>query len=254
MSSQSTFASAAFEQLNLVLFGAAALFSLLTWSWWPILIGGVGEVLYLAVVPSLPAYRARLDRKRAGEQADLAAAETNELRQSLPPAEREKYDGLLRTAEEIKRNYAQLHPATREFLDAITVQLDKLLGRYLSMSASYAQSVRYLDATDPRALESQLIEVTASLQQPGDQLHEVEEKQQKILRLRIEKRAKAEENAGILRTQLETIAQFILLLKDQSFTLRDPKEISGRIDAMMSEVESTESTVKELEGFFGEEA
>jgi len=42
-------------------------------------------------------------------------------------------------------------------------------------------------------------------------------------------------------------------MKDQSLTLRDPQELTGKIESMLSDVESTESTVKELEEFYTEE-
>ena len=69
----------------------------------------------------------------------------------------------------------------------------------------------------------------------------------------MEKRAKVEDNNKVLGTQLETIEQFLFLMKYQSLSMRDPGEVAGKIESMLADVESTESTVRELEGFFGEE-
>lgn len=253
MSFSERFRSALFEQLNIVLIAAFAIFSLVTWNWWPAVVGGVAELLYLAVVPGLPVYTDRLRKKEEREKRELLTDRTRAAMESLPQEDRQLYRRLVDTGEEIKKNYRQLHPTTQQFLDAITAQLDRLLNRYLTMRQAYVHSVRYLDSTSVSELQRKLDEVTATLEREGNMVHDVEEKQKKILELRLVKRAKAEENTHILKTQLDTIEQFILLLKDQSFTLRDPKEISSQIDSMMSEVESTESTVKELEAFFGEE-
>jgi len=40
------------------------------------------------------------------------------------------------------------------------------------------------------------------------------------------------------------------LIRDQSLTMRDPQEITYRLDTLVQDVEQTESTVREVEALF----
>lgn len=244
--------SAFISQINLVCIAGAGLFTLVSWNWIPLIIGGVCEALYLTVVPPLPWYHRRFERKKWKIKQELIEAETKKILSSLPQSDREKFQRLVAVCDEIKKNYAALHPATQFFLDAITQKLDRLLARYLRIRQVYDRSEKYLSSTGYGELQNKLQHINTDIRQANERIRDVQEKQKAILEKRLEKRSKVEDNNNILRTQLETIEQFILLMKDQSLTLKEPGEVTGQIESMMGEVESTESTVKELEGFYDE--
>ncbi len=246
------FKSALLSQLNIVWLAGISLFSIVSWNWLPFIIGGLIEAAYLIVIPPSPWYHRRLEQKSQKEKSELIEREKNKVLNALPQEDREQYLKLVRACDETKKNYQSLHPATQTFLEAISTQLDRLLSRYLMMRQAYVQSTQYLSNTPLQELKDKVMVISNSIQQGDERIREVQEKQKTILEQRLEKRSKVDDNSTILRTQLDTIEQFILLMKDQSLTLRDPDEVTGQIDSMMNEVQSTESTVKELEGFFKE--
>jgi hypothetical protein len=44
----------------------------------------------------------------------------------------------------------------------------------------------------------------------------------------------------------------LMLVRDQSVTMRDPHEVSERLDSLVHDVEQTEQTVQQVEAIFSE--
>ena len=241
------------SQINLVVVAGFGLFSLVSWNWLPLIVGSIGEALYLAVVPNLPWYHRRLAAKAERQKLEASQEATKKILDTLPHEDREHFKRLVSVSDEIKRNYQSLHPATKSFLDSIAQQHERLLSRFLTMKQAQHQSEQYLASTRLEELQEKLARINTELAEQDSRIQEVQQKQKTILEKRLEKRAKVEDNNKVLGTQLETIEQFLFLMKDQSLSMRDPGEVAGKIESMLADVESTESTVRELEGFFGEE-
>lgn len=241
------------EQLNIVIFGGLLLFSAVTWSAIPLFIALLGEAAYLAIVPPLAPYRQRLlNRERARKQQQVEA-ESKKLLANVLQTDREQFSRLVGVTSDIKTNYQSLNPTTLPLLEGITAKLDGLLARYLTMLHAYRHSENYLANTRLSELESKKKEITSSIEGQSDSLREVLSKQLTVIEKRVEKHRQVEANTRVLKTQLDTIEQFIFLLKDQSFAMKEPKELNSQIDTLVAEVEGTESAVKELESFFSEQ-
>ena len=68
-----------------------------------------------------------------------------------------------------------------------------------------------------------------------------------MLLKRKERFAKALENRQVIEAQTETVLEVLQLLRDQSFAMRDPREISAQLDGLVSSAEETERGVRDME-------
>ena len=68
-----------------------------------------------------------------------------------------------------------------------------------------------------------------------------------MLLKRLERYKKAEENRQLVDAQTETVLEVLQLLRDQSYSMRDPREITEQLDGLVSAAEETERGVKDME-------
>ena len=52
--------------------------------------------------------------------------------------------------------------------------------------------------------------------------------------------------------QCAAVEDVLLLVRDQSVTMRDPQQVSERLDSLVHDVEQTEQTVQQVEAIFSD--
>ena len=52
--------------------------------------------------------------------------------------------------------------------------------------------------------------------------------------------------------QIAAVEDVLLLVRDQSVTMRDPQQVSDRLDSLVHDVEQTEQTVQQVETIFSD--
>jgi hypothetical protein len=68
-----------------------------------------------------------------------------------------------------------------------------------------------------------------------------------VLKKRLDRFAKALENKQLVEAQTETVQEVLRLLRDQSYSIRDPRTITEQLDGLVSSAEETERGVKDME-------
>jgi hypothetical protein len=68
-----------------------------------------------------------------------------------------------------------------------------------------------------------------------------------VLEKRLERYQKAMENRQLVEAQTETVEEVLQLLRDQSYSMRDPRTITAQLDGLVSSAEDTERGVRDLE-------
>ena len=56
----------------------------------------------------------------------------------------------------------------------------------------------------------------------------------------------------MINAQLAATEDVLQLIRDQSVTLRDPQQVSDRLDSLVHDVEQTEQTVQQVETIFSD--
>lgn len=250
----SYFAAAFKSQYNLIGLGTALGFALLSASALPLILAAGVEMVVLPLVAGNARFQ-RLVRARAHEderQRDAARrqAETTELTRLLPPVELQRYRALEVQAGEIRRNYGGLDESSRLLLDELERKLDFLLGFYLRMRCALVRYERYFQTTDPERIQERVAMMEHDMASAPERLREIKARTRAVLEKRLERYQKALENRQLMDAQTETVQEVLQLLRDQSFTMRDPQSITAQLDGLVSAAEETERGVREMEALF----
>ncbi|RMG18738.1 MAG: hypothetical protein D6729_06550 [Deltaproteobacteria bacterium] len=238
------------NRINLAALAGAVGLSAATLSPIPLLIAAGAELLYLATVPGLPRYQRLVDsrfhqqRRLTGRQRDA------EVYERLSPNQQATYDGLLALREQIEENYRRLAGGTPVLAGQSVHKIETLLRSFLRLLDQLNAYRRYLSATDRGRIEREIEELESDLgREESERLREIKSRRLHILKRRLERFEKGEENREIISHQLAAIEDVFRLIHEQSLTARDPQDISKQIDTLTAEIEETEDTVQEMESF-----
>ena len=81
-------------------------------------------------------------------------------------------------------------------------------------------------------------------------MQEINQRRIEILRKRVQKFEKIQENRQVIDAQCAAVEDVLQLIRDQSVTMRDPQEVSAQLDHLVDDVEQTEQSVREMEEIF----
>lgn len=222
-------------QYNLILLAGAVAFALVSWSLLPVILFAGLELIYLSTIPNWPRFQ-RLVRSQ--QSLDERATLYNEL-----PAEmRNRYADLVQIAKGVRENYRNLVQ--------MDDKLDGLMRGYLRLLHAAAVQRQHLQLSSPGEIARQIANLEAGLAQDGEKVKEINEKRLDILRKRLEKFDRIRENRQIIDAQCAAIEDVLKLVRDQSVTLRDSDQLSVQLDTLVTDVETTEQTVRQVEALF----
>jgi len=245
------------SQYNLIGLGTALGFAILSGTAFPLLLAAGVEMMVLPLVAGSERYQ-RLVRARRLDEVDTAKQqkrdlEANEMLRELGESERQRYHGLTTLAREIRENYKGLDESSRMLLEELIKKLDFLLSFYLRMRYSLSRYDNYLATTDPARIEQRIKEIDQEAREGPEKIQQIKGRTRAVLRKRLERYQKAEENRQLVDAQTETVLEVLQLLRDQSYAMRDPREITAQLDGLVSSAEETERGVKDMEELLGSE-
>jgi hypothetical protein len=245
------FAHAFKSQYNLIGLGTAVGFALLAGSFLPLLILAGVEMAVLPLVSGSERFK-RLVRARVSDEKDEVRQqqvdrELSAIFRELPDPERIRYRQLDNLAHEIRQNYQGLDSSSRMLLDELEGKLDFLLGFYLRMRQSVSRYDRYFATTDPERMQERIAMLEHEVQAGPGKVKEVKARTKAVLEKRLVRYQKALENKTLIDAQTETVQEVLQLLRDQSYSMRDPRSITEQLDTLLSSAEETERGVKDME-------
>jgi len=80
-----------------------------------------------------------------------------------------------------------------------------------------------------------------------ERVQQIKARTRSVLEKRLDRYKKAVENRDLIDAQTETVQEVLQLLRDQSYSMRDPRSITEQIDGLVSSAEETERGVKDME-------
>ena len=252
MAEEPNFLAHAFRsQYNLIGLATALGFAALSGNGFPLLIAAGVELIVLPLVSGNERFQ-RLVRAREiqGEQSARVQAKQAQLvdvLRQLPEAERARFRGLETLAQEIRQNYRTLDTSSQALLDELVGKLDFLLSFYLRMRQSLSRMEAYFRTTDAERLDERITMLDHEILNGPERVKEIKTRTRAVLLKRKERFAKALENRQVIEAQTETVLEVLQLLRDQSFAMRDPREISAQLDGLVTSAEETERGVRDME-------
>jgi hypothetical protein len=241
-------------QYNVIGLGAAAAFAVVTGSALPLLLAAGLELIYVSTVPQSSRFRRLVRSWKLAEEKKQHDLRLRQMLHELPPPVQQRYATVQGVVAQIRANYDRLSSTSQIFVGQTEEKFRGLLFGYLRLlQAAHHQRI-YVQTSDATAILNEIKQLDANLQRDIPKVREINQKRIEILKKRLEKFEKIRENWRVVEAQCSAIEDVLQLVKDQSMTMRDPQELTHRIDTLMEDVEQTETAVKEVEALFGEMA
>jgi hypothetical protein len=239
------------SQYNVIGLATAFGFAVLSLNPLPLILAAGVELAVLPLVAGSSRFqrliRARLAEEERSERQARKQSESLALLRELPEGEKQRYRGLETLAAEIRQNYKGLDSSSQMLLDEVVQKLDFLLSFYLRMRHSVMRYESYFATTDPRRIEQRIHGLEREAADGPTRLKEVKARTRGVLEKRLVRYRKAEENRQLVDAQTETVQEVLQLLRDQSYSMRDPRSITEQLDGLVSSAEETERGVRDME-------
>jgi hypothetical protein len=246
------FAQAFKSQYNLIGLGTAVAFAIVSGSALPLLLAAGVELAVLPLVAGSDRFQRLVRARLADEHKEAKEArqevELSEMLRSLPDDERQRYRSLQGLAAEIRENYKGLDSSSRMLLDELVEKLEFLQSFYLRMRYSLLRYDAYFRSTDAERIQERIAMLEHEMSTGPERVREIKARTKAVLAKRLERYQKALENRQLVEAQTETVWEVLQLLRDQSYSIRDPKSITSQLDGLVASAEETERGVRDMEG------
>ncbi|MCI0574350.1 MAG: hypothetical protein L0Y66_26765 [Myxococcaceae bacterium] len=233
------------SQYNLIGLGTAVGFAILSGSFLPLLLAAGFELTMLPLAERWARYRRA--RGLEDEKKKRKHMARQQMLEELGEDERRRYFVLEALASEIRQNYTAHDPSSRVLLEELAGKLDFLLAFYLRMRHSVVRYDRYFATANASRMQQRLGALEKEIAAAPPRLQEVKSRTKAVLEKRIERYQRALENKQLVDAQTETVQEVLQLLRDQSYSMRDPRSIAEQLDSLVSAAEQTERGVKDME-------
>jgi len=239
-------------QYNWIALAGAVAFALASGSVLPVILAAGVELMYLAVVPHNSRFQRLVRSRKLLEQQRQNQQKLGELVRNLPTEMQNRFIRSAQVCSSIRSNFAQFSSTSQIFLEQIDSRLQGLLSGYARLLGSAAQQQQYMKTTDANDIKREIAGLERMLDSDPPRVQEINRKRIEILTKRQEKFAKICENRKVVDAQCAAVEDVLMLVRDQSVTMRDPQQVSDRLENLVHEVEQTEQTVQQVEAIFNE--
>ena len=234
-------------QYNWIAMVSAGAFALVSGSFLPIILAGGLELMYLAIVPQNWRFQRLVKSWKFAEEQKLS-----EMLASLPAEMQSRYVHAAQVSGAIRSNFAQFSSTSQIFLQQIDARLQGLLSGYARLLLAAAQQQQYVKSTEQDGIKREIVSLQKALGSDPPKVQEINKKRIEILGKRLEKYDKISENRKVVDAQCSAVEDVLMLVRDQSVTMRDPQQVSERLDSLVHDVEQTEQTVQQVEAIFSD--
>jgi len=247
------YVKAAFHwQYNWISLVGAGVAALITTSALPLLLVAGLELMYLAVVPQSSRFRRLVRSWQLADEQLKHQQKLADMLRTLSPELQTRYVHCAQICGSIRANFAQLSSQSQIFLQQIDTSMQGLLGGYARLLVAAAQQQQYLRSTVRDEIKRGIATLQKTMNNEPERVQEINQKRIEILTKRLEKFDKIEENSKVVDAQIAAVEDVLQLVRDQSVTMRDPQQVSDRLDSLVHDVEQTEQTVQQVETIFSD--
>ncbi len=237
-------------QYNWIAMVSAGAFALVSGSFLPIVLAGGLELMYLAVVPQNWRFQRLVRSWKFAEEQHKHQQKLSEMLRSLPAEMQSRYVHAAQVCSSIRSNFAQFSSTSQIFLQQIDSRLQGLLNGYARLLLAAAQQQQYVKSTEQEGIKREIASLQKTLSSDPPKVQEINKKRIEILTKRLEKFDKISENRKVVDAQCSAVEDVLMLVRDQSVTMRDPQQVTERLDGLVHDVEETEQTVQQVEAIF----
>jgi hypothetical protein len=239
-------------QYNWIALAGAGAFAIVSGTFLPVILAGGLELMYLSIIPQNQRFQRLVRLWKFSEQQKQKQQQLSDMLRSLPAEMQSRYVHSAQICNAIRSNFAQFSATSQIFLQQIDTRLQGLLSGYARLLVAAAQQQQYMRSTDANEFKREIASLQKSMPADPPKVQEINKKRIEILTKRQEKFDKICENRKVVDAQLSAVEDVLMLVRDQSVTMRDPQQVSDRLDSLVHDVEQTEQTVQQVEAIFSD--
>ena len=236
---RSLFHRAFWNQYNFILMGAAALFSVVTFTWVPLMLGAGAEALWLFLgADSSPFKRwvaiqeSQEEKVRLKQQAETSLA-------ALEPSYRQRFRDLLAVSERIQE-LAKANPCLEtQLIQGEMDKLGQLLHSFLEMAVTHQRLGHYLTDNDENDLRRDIEAGERAMRNEQDKTVLAGLKQSQVLaQKRLKQHQQIEANWRALGVKMDTLDKSFRYLESHVVAISERKQLSDEIDELILGVDA----------------
>ncbi|MDB4955161.1 MAG: hypothetical protein JWO36_2730 [Myxococcales bacterium] len=245
----SLFQRAFWNQYNFILLGAAGLFSIATFTWIPLLLGGGIEALWLVLGSDSAPFKRWVAIQEGRERQEALKKHAAGALQLLEPAYLRRFRDLESVSERIQALAKENPSLETQLIQGEMDKLGKLLHSFLDMAVTHQRLGHYLadnneedmrrdiDATDRALRHEQDADVSAGLRQS-----------MALAQKRLKQHQTIEANYRLLGVKLDTLDKSFRYLESHVVAISEREELSQEIDELIVGVDAVSEISVETEG------
>ncbi|MCG2589558.1 hypothetical protein [Rhodohalobacter sulfatireducens] len=204
------------------------------------------ELMYLGIVPKLPAFQKSMELKKRREQSD----ESNDkvIFYQLDARSQKRFLVLKHITKEVKQNFDTLPYTSKGMLEHIENKVDDLLSTYLTLLDMNRRFQIYMNSEVEEEIRREVEEQENDLETiDSEKLKKTRQRRLSILNKRLNKFDVAKEKYLICETHLETIEDAVRYIYEQSMTMPNAEDVGTQLDHLLSEMEETTNIIEEMD-------
>jgi hypothetical protein len=245
----SLFQRAFWNQYNFILLGAAGLFSIATFTWLPLLVGGGVEALWLVLGSDSTPFKRWVAIQESREERERLKQRAATALQLLEPAYLRRFRDLETVSERVQ-SLAKENPSLEtQLIQGEMDKLGRLLHSFLDMAVTHQRLGHYLadnneedmrrdiDATERALRHEQDKEVCAGLRQS-----------MALAQKRLKQHQSIEASYRLLGVKMDTLDKSFRYLESHVVAISEREELSQEIDELIVGVDAVSEISVETEG------
>ncbi len=191
----------------------------------PLAVALLCELIYMIVVPVLPAYKRLINQREKDHYFALNKATRENLIKSFSPREREAVEYLRYQKEKIQENYKKFTGANE-----VPINLKSLETRwedFVDLLDVYRRRKQHLKSINRQAVHNQLSQAFRAAESATDEkTKRIQQTNVEILKRRVNSFDELEKSVKLVEGQLQSIENFFGYLNDEIVTMSTPDKFS----------------------------
>src|ERR1039457_5053674 len=232
-------------QYNWIAMVSAHAFALVSASILPIILARGLELMYLGIGAQNWRFQRLVKSWKFADEQQKHQQKLSEMLASLPAEMQSRYVHAAQVCSSIRSNFAQFSSTSQIFLQQIDSRLQGLLNGYARLLLAATQQQQYVKSTEQDGIKHEIASLQKSPSSDPPKVQEINKKRIEILTKRMEKFDKISENRKVVDAQCSAVEDVLMLV-------RDPQQVSERLDSLVHDVEQTEQTVQQVEAIFSD--
>lgn len=238
------FKEAFYNQYNLITLGGLAALGFMFSGFF--YLAGAFELIYMAMVPTDERFQRYVRSEHNRELLELEEYKRKETLTHLTGGERNRLNLVRSIVQDIKDVAAKVDRSSAFLVEQDLTKLDYLEKTFLRMLGSLTLLRHHLQNTSIAEIEKQIAKLEKEIAEASPRLKAIKKRNAEVLRQRLSRLTKAEEDREVLEANLDTIEDTLKLIRDNVVSLNNPQGISGQIDDVVVNMQESEKLMASM--------